>query len=296
MADSIKKLIQSQQKSYNEVFKKHPKTFHQPTFHYDWWMFPMKVPADASVSDTTRSFSITDKETQYLLTHTQFIQTYQNSIDKYLANLQKYGWNDYDIRYAKMVDSLAHFIAASDAYIIKLNATKIVNVKDLVEVNSHLKKSANIALRFAKKNIPEPSPFLKNGLRKLNKLVKPGIQFKMSVPPSDSRSAMIGGIAGCLGAIVIAMIYNLPLLFVGLGSLLIATAAYLTYHRYAKNDGPIPAKIKNIHGSFLANHLESKTLTPFRTGSALSNRIDQHSRYDKEVGSHRKVDKEMRLK
>lgn len=104
-------LIKQQQNTYQQVFLKNPTTFHQPIFHYDWWMFP--IPEHPAASSTSKQYAVNDAEIAQLLQHELFIKTYFLSIEKYLNNLSKHGWNQYPIRYEKMLKSLSCFISVS---------------------------------------------------------------------------------------------------------------------------------------------------------------------------------------
>lgn len=156
LSAKLEELIENQQNSYNNVFLKNPNTFHQPTFHYDWWMFPQEAPNFAS--ETSRKFSVNDQEVKNLLRHNQFITTYEKSIKKYLDNLEEHGWNHYDIRYAKMVISLHKFICVSEQH-------------NMTDMNKRLKNLAQRAIKFAQNNIKHPSGLLQQGLAQLMKEV-----------------------------------------------------------------------------------------------------------------------------
>ena len=111
-------ILNEQQRTYNEVFSKksgNAPQCHQNDFHYDWWMFPTKLAAADrdKVSDRTRQYAVTEQDIQDLLSHPLFIKTYMKSIAKYLSNLEKYGWNNYPIRFAKLLCSIAEFIAVA---------------------------------------------------------------------------------------------------------------------------------------------------------------------------------------
>ncbi len=154
-------LVLRQQSSFNEVFcAPHlQSSFHQPSQHYDWWIFPMSVPEDARVSDTTRRFAINDEETLALLNDVQFISTYQQSIAKYLGNLENFGWNNYDIRFAKMLQSLNQFMKI--AHIEQADPT-------IASIYQALSGLSERAIHFANNNIATRSPLLSQGLDGLN--------------------------------------------------------------------------------------------------------------------------------
>ncbi|MCS5712132.1 macro domain-containing protein [Candidatus Berkiella aquae] len=160
MAD-LNNLIQQQQATYQNVFLKDPKNFHQPTHHYDWWMFPLQAPANVNVTPTTRQYSINDEQAKTLLRHPKFISTYMHSINKYLNNLIQFGWNKYDVRYAKMLSSLNLFLK---------NVHTISSEGKMGEIKHLLTLLAEKASRFAQQ-IKQPSPFLQTSLYNLNEFL-----------------------------------------------------------------------------------------------------------------------------
>ncbi len=202
MSTKIQKIIKNQQESYQNVFLKHRATCHQPTFHYDWWMFPQKVPAAIKVSAKSRSFAISDEDTKALLKHKQFTATYLRSIDKYLSNLEQYGWNDYDIRYAKMLHSLHQFLSV---------ATLMKHDVD-AKIQSKLQSLAQRATRFAEKNINMPSSLLKRGAIKLNKLIE-----NQPLPQlSAKKNELIIAITAMLAVVAAFSLFSMPLYFLPL--------------------------------------------------------------------------------
>jgi len=214
MSTKIQKIIKNQQESYKNIFLKHSATCHQPTFHYDWWMFPQKVPAAIKVSAKSRSFAINDEDTKVLLEHKQFTATYLRSIDKYLSNLEQYGWNDYDIRYAKMLHSLHQFLSVATLMKYDVDATTY----------SKLQSLAQRATRFAQKNINMPSSLLKRGILKLNTLIEnqPLPQF------SAKRNELIIAITAMLAVVAAFSLFSMPLYFLPLAftGLLVAKMTY----------------------------------------------------------------------
>ncbi|MBS0290015.1 MAG: macro domain-containing protein [Proteobacteria bacterium] len=176
MRPIMQELIQKQQQTYNQVFLAHSKTFHNPTFHYDWWMFPVLAPSN--VSEQSKKYSANTQDTKDLLNHKQFITTYANTIDKYLTNLKTYGWNKYDVRYAKMMSSLAQFITVSNTM---LHDNKIASI------NTQLKALAKRAVSYAQ-SVPNASTFFRSSLSKLNSVTpkpampKPVITPKPAIP------------------------------------------------------------------------------------------------------------------
>ncbi|MCS5707968.1 hypothetical protein CC99x_003525 [Candidatus Berkiella cookevillensis] len=134
-------LIKQQQNTYQQVFLKNPTTFHQPTFHYDWWMFP--IPVHPAASSTSKQYAVNDVEITQLLQHDLFMKTYFLSIEKYLNNLSKHGWNQYPIRYEKMLRSLSCFISVSQ------NLTKNHNIES---IQKKLYPLASKAVEYAEQN------------------------------------------------------------------------------------------------------------------------------------------------
>lgn len=134
-------LIQQQQDTYNNVFLANPTTFHQPTFHYDWWMFP--VPLHTQASPTSRQYAVNNKDYEQLLQHAVFMQTYLSSIELYLQNLSSHGWNHYPIRFEKMLRSLCGFLNActTSSSFTKNNVTQ-----------NKLLACASTAVAYAEKN------------------------------------------------------------------------------------------------------------------------------------------------
>lgn len=134
-------LIKQQQNTYQQVFLKNPTTFHQPTFHYDWWMFP--IPAHPAASSTSKQYAVNDAEIAQLLQHDLFMKTYFLSIEKYLNNLSTHGWNQYPIRYEKMLKSLSCFISVSQ------NSTQNHNLESM---QKKLYQLSSKAVKYAEQN------------------------------------------------------------------------------------------------------------------------------------------------
>lgn len=134
-------LIKQQQNTYQQVFLKNPTTFHQPTFHYDWWMFP--IPAHPAASSTSKQYAVNDAEIAQLLQHDLFMKTYFLSIEKYLNNLSTHGWNQYPIRYEKMLKSLSCFISVSQ------NSTQNHNLESM---QKKLYQLSSKAVEYAEQN------------------------------------------------------------------------------------------------------------------------------------------------
>lgn len=163
----VVKIVAQQQATYKNIFLKYPKNFHQPIYHYDWWMFPVHAPAH--VSPTSQEYSVTDKDVKQLLEHKLFISTYIKSIDQYLSKLKTSGWNNYDVRYAKMVGSLHQFICV---------ANKQTSKDSMAKTKVDLHGLAKRAIQFANKNIKHQSTFLQSNLNKLASATAVKASFK----------------------------------------------------------------------------------------------------------------------
>ncbi|KGP63448.1 hypothetical protein EP47_09570 [Legionella norrlandica] len=95
------------------LFKKKPDEFFKTTYHYDWWAFPMHVPLEWNWPKRNYDASINLREAQTLLEDDEFVSAYLECITLYLEALKKHGWNDYPVRYARMIHSLSLFIKAA---------------------------------------------------------------------------------------------------------------------------------------------------------------------------------------
>ncbi len=159
MRDIMLELVNRQQDTYKNIFSN--PGFHNPNFHYDWWMFPVHVPLHINVSETTRKFAVNHQDIIDLLHHQPFINTYINSIEKYLNNLNQFGWNHYDIRYAKMLNSLTQFIKVAELLKHEPGMSDILN---------KLNALAHRALVYAQANIHNPSALLQQGYSSLSQI------------------------------------------------------------------------------------------------------------------------------
>ncbi|MBN9288711.1 MAG: hypothetical protein BGO43_08660 [Gammaproteobacteria bacterium 39-13] len=186
MKPALLDLIKQQQNTYQTVFLKYPNHFHQPTFHYDWWMFPLKAPK-TGVTETTLRYSVDENDMLTLLQDKRFTQTYLESIKKYLANLAMHGWNNYPIRFAKMLLSLDQFLKVSQT---ALKANQIPGIK---EINQELISLAKNAVDYATV-INSPHSLLNTGFTSLkrtlssqnNVVAKPAIPVRPMVKQNDN--------------------------------------------------------------------------------------------------------------
>ena len=108
---NLENLLLNQKYSFEQVYSKREK-FDTPKFHYDWWLFPTNAPK-GQWSVTADYYSIDEKDTLTLLTNRKFVERYVKSIEMYLkAQLNQ--WNQYDVRFGKVLLSLIHFISIID--------------------------------------------------------------------------------------------------------------------------------------------------------------------------------------
>ncbi|HAU1296501.1 TPA: hypothetical protein JBJ19_11765 [Legionella pneumophila] len=130
-----------QQHTYKHLFQEKPNEFFTKKYHYDWWIFPMHVPKEWMWEQRNYDASINLVEAQTLLHDKQFTDTYINSISMYLAALKKHSWNNYPVRYARMLHSLSLFLLAAR------------NLEVIPEVYSRLYEQAQDAIAYAKEYI-----------------------------------------------------------------------------------------------------------------------------------------------
>lgn len=108
---SIIRRVQAHTLEY--LFKKNPDKFFTKEYHYDWWTFPMHVPAEWKWEKRNYDSSIDSNEAQILLGDSNFVHTYLSGVALYLDALKTHGWNDYPVRYARLLHSLSLFINAA---------------------------------------------------------------------------------------------------------------------------------------------------------------------------------------
>ncbi|QIN35419.1 hypothetical protein [Legionella longbeachae] len=134
-------IAQVQQHTFEHIFKKNPNEFFTQKYHYDWWMFPMHVPKDWGWEQRNYDASINLREAQTLLHNSQFVNTYIESVAMYITALQKHGWNNYPVRYARILHSLSIFLQAAQ------------NEDNQTEVYDRLYELTKNALTYAKKSV-----------------------------------------------------------------------------------------------------------------------------------------------
>lgn len=101
-----------QKHTMEHLFQKYP-DFHTSKHHYDWWAFPMNVPEKWRWPKWNYHASIDIKEAQTLLGDPEFVESYLLGVNLYLKALNNNGWNDYPVRYARMLQSLSLFLTAA---------------------------------------------------------------------------------------------------------------------------------------------------------------------------------------
>ena len=106
-------IMRVQKHTLENVFKKYPKEFYTKKHHYDWWVFPMHVPKKWNWPERNYHASINKAEAQTLLFDKDFVETYLCCITLYLNAIETLGWDDYPVRYARMLQSLALFLDAA---------------------------------------------------------------------------------------------------------------------------------------------------------------------------------------
>jgi len=107
--DRLYVLKRLQKHTLDYLFKKKP-NFYTSVYHYDWWAFPMYVPKDWDWKTRNYNASITQIEAKKLWQDAQFRETYLQCVSMYIAALETHGWNDYPVRYARMLQSLSLFV------------------------------------------------------------------------------------------------------------------------------------------------------------------------------------------
>lgn len=108
--DRLNIIKRIQHHTLEHLFKNKPDTFHTKSYHYDWWAFPMHVPVEWHWEERNYHASIDRDEAFLLLKDPEFTNNYLTCINLYLNALQNHGWNDYPVRYARMLHSLSLFL------------------------------------------------------------------------------------------------------------------------------------------------------------------------------------------
>ncbi len=102
--------------SFIHVLKKYPKTLHQPDHHYDWWMFPMDA-VRLKWLDHNQLCSVNENEVATLLEDEDFVNEYIEAIELYLNALKENGWNQYSVRFARLLQSLSLFVQTAQSHL-----------------------------------------------------------------------------------------------------------------------------------------------------------------------------------
>ena len=102
-----------QKHTFDNVFLAYPDNFYTKKHHYDWWVFPMHVPVEWKWERRNYDASINLDEAQTLLYDEEFVATYTSCVSLYIDALEKHGWNDYPVRYMRMLQSVGLFIEAA---------------------------------------------------------------------------------------------------------------------------------------------------------------------------------------
>lgn len=81
----IEALLREQNKTYLNVSKPEIAGYDTPSYHYDWWLFPVSL-GDLGASPSSRAiyYSIDSIKTTQLLQNKVFTSIYLDCIDKYL--------------------------------------------------------------------------------------------------------------------------------------------------------------------------------------------------------------------
>ncbi len=143
--DRLSIIRRIQQHTFDHVFKK-KEDFFTKKHHYDWWIFPMHVPAEWGWEQRNYDASITPGEAKILLQDKGFVETYSCSVTKYINALEKNGWNDYPVRYARMLQSLALFTSVAG------------KTKEFDKVYAKLQQLGTLAVDYAEKNVIKHHP------------------------------------------------------------------------------------------------------------------------------------------
>ncbi|HAT8641742.1 TPA: hypothetical protein JBE16_02545 [Legionella pneumophila subsp. pneumophila] len=150
------------------LFKKKPDEFFKNTYHYDWWAFPMHVPLEWKWPKRNYDASISLDEAKILLFDDEFVSSYLECLSLYMAALKKHGWNDYPVRYARMLHSLALF-------------TKVASTMDNMETTyQRLSQKGEEAIDFANTHLVKKYPsytLFTEGMQNLKNEIKKFEEF-----------------------------------------------------------------------------------------------------------------------
>lgn len=165
------------------LFKKKPDEFFKNTYHYDWWAFPMYVPPEWRWPKRNYDASVSLDEAKTLLFDDEFVSAYLECVSLYLEALKKHGWNDYPVRYARMVHSLALF-------------TKAAGTMDNMEsIYQRLSQKGEEAIDFANTHLVKKYPtysLLTEGMQTLEGEIKKFEEFVVQRSINDETINYIG--------------------------------------------------------------------------------------------------------
>ena len=139
-------IMRIQKHTLDHLFIKNPRRFFTNAFHYDWWVFPMHVPVEWNWPQRNYDASINLNEAKTLLTDPSFVDTYLHCVSLYMDALETHGWNQYPVRYARMLQSLALFLEAAR------------NMEDMFSVHERLHAVGRRAVHYATVNVMPHDP------------------------------------------------------------------------------------------------------------------------------------------
>jgi len=138
--DRIENLIANQKSTFEKIYQPKVNGYDTPSFHYDWWLFPVEMPRDQYWSDTAAFYSLNPVRTATLLANEGFVNRYCATLNLYLL-AQTVEWNGYEVRLGKVLLSLIHFIQATknDDKLKSLNSDLVALARTSLEVVNHNK-------------------------------------------------------------------------------------------------------------------------------------------------------------
>jgi len=102
-----------QKHTLENLFKANPQDFYTQKFHFDWWVFPMTVPVEWNWPQRNYLASVNQDEAKVLLVDKEYVDTYIECITMYMDALDTHGWDNYPVRFARMLHSLSLFTCAA---------------------------------------------------------------------------------------------------------------------------------------------------------------------------------------
>ena len=169
-------IMRVQKHTLDNVFIKIPDKFFTKNYHYDWWAFPMHVPEAWGWEQRNYDASVTLTEAQTLLYDAGFVATYKSCISMYLDALKKHGWNDYPVRFARMLQSISLFIKGAS------------EIKDMEDEYANLCTLGTCAVEYAKAHVMNEYPtygLLQSGfeetIKELGKFKTPEVSHPLAL-------------------------------------------------------------------------------------------------------------------